>query len=152
MQLWFPEASSSWMTMRRAATTLGDSVLTTILGAAGMAQDATSDRAPCTSTTQTRQAPVGMAAFRWQRVGMSMPCRRAASRTVSPLSNVSSLPSMTMGWVCAVIGSFGLLEGGGVRAGFGRDPVYLSEPTRFVNCATPLRPALRRDHSRRNTA
>ena len=35
-----------------------------LLGAAGMAQEATSERAPCTSTRHTRQAPVGFAAFR----------------------------------------------------------------------------------------
>ena len=29
-------------------------------------------RAPSTSTTQIRQAPVGVVPFRWQRVGMSM--------------------------------------------------------------------------------
>jgi hypothetical protein len=63
-QLWFPDASSSWITSRRPVTTLGDSVWTTILGAAGMAQEATSERAPCTSTRHTRQAPVGVAAFR----------------------------------------------------------------------------------------
>jgi hypothetical protein len=45
-------------------TTEEDSVLTTILGAAGMAQEATSERAPCTSTRHTRQAPVGIAAFK----------------------------------------------------------------------------------------
>jgi len=53
-------------TMRRATAHFGDSVLTTIFGAAGMAQEATRDRAPLnTSTTHcARKAPVGVVPLR----------------------------------------------------------------------------------------
>jgi hypothetical protein len=50
--------------MRRAVMTFADSVRTTMLLAAGDAQDATRLRAPFTSTTQTRQAPVAVAPFK----------------------------------------------------------------------------------------
>ena len=67
-----------------------------MLGAAGAAHAATRLRAPSTSTTHIRHAPVGVARFRWHKVGMSMLLRCAVSRTVSPGLNKNLLPLITM--------------------------------------------------------
>jgi hypothetical protein len=77
---------------RRALVTRGVSVLTTILGAAGMAQEATSPLAPSTSTRHILHAPVGAALFIKQSVGMSIPLRCVTWRIVSPGKNVNSCP------------------------------------------------------------
>ncbi|KAF5039636.1 hypothetical protein DSECCO2_541840 [anaerobic digester metagenome] len=59
--------------VRRARSTRSESVCTIMPSAAGAAQDATRVRAPQTSTTQMRQAPVGVQLGRRHRVGMKMP-------------------------------------------------------------------------------
>ncbi len=61
-------------------------------GVTGVEQEAIRDRAPLTSTRQTRQAPVGVASLRWQSVGMTTPASRAASRIVCPGLKVVSFP------------------------------------------------------------
>ena len=85
---------SSSMLMRRALMIRGLLVFTTICGAAGAAHAATSVRARSTSTRQMRQAPVGEAPCRWQRVGISTPLRWATSRIVSPDVKENSSPLM----------------------------------------------------------
>ena len=103
----------------RDATTSGDSVRTTMLGAAGVEQAGSSVRAPFTSTTQIRQAPVGVVPFKWHNVGISMWPRRATSRIVSPGSMGSSFPLITIRFVCSIF-----------RYSFGEGP-WVNSPAYF---------------------
>jgi hypothetical protein len=80
----------------RLRTTFGDSVSTAMPSAAGSAQAAIRLRAFSTSTMQIRQAPVGVTPLRWQSVGMSMPCRRATARMVSPSAKSHGVPSIVI--------------------------------------------------------
>ncbi len=71
-------------TPRRFSTAAGLSVWTTMPSAAGVAQAGSSFPWPSTETRQMRQLPtVGSFGYQ-QRVGISTPCARAASRMVSP--------------------------------------------------------------------
>ena len=58
-------------------------VLTVMPGSTWRMQDA-AIHAPPISTTQTRHTPTGFSFCWWQRVGMGMPFRRAASKMVVP--------------------------------------------------------------------
>src|SRR5579871_4763133 len=77
----------------RALTTFGELVDTTILFSAGRTQDAVRTRPPA-STRQTRQTPTGVSFCWWHNVGMGMPFKRAASKTVVPAGTVTATPSI----------------------------------------------------------
>ena len=69
---------SSSTTIWRPSRTLPELVFTTIPSVAGWLHEATSVRAPSTSTRQTRQAPMDWTSSRKQRVGIFTPACRAA--------------------------------------------------------------------------
>ena len=74
------------------SSTLGVLVQTSIPSFTGYTQEATKERAPFTSTTQTRHAPISLISFKKHRVGISMLASLAASRMVEPFGAVTSMP------------------------------------------------------------
>ena len=90
----------------RASTTASDSVWSVMPSRSSVAQAGMRLGRPSTSTTQSRHDAAGLSVSWWQRVGMSMPRSRAASRIVVPAGTVTSKPSM-VAWMVAVSASAG---------------------------------------------
>ncbi len=81
---------------RRAMRTLRVCVKILIGAVTGKAQAACRVRWPSTSTEQMRQTPATQRSGWWQRVGILMPMRLAASRIVVPRGTFNSWWSMEM--------------------------------------------------------
>ena len=58
----------------------------------GCTQAATKERAPFTSTTQTRQAPISFKSFKKHKVGILIPANLAASKIVEPSGTEKGIP------------------------------------------------------------
>ena len=76
--------SNSSTTVRRAARTRRVFVHTFMPLVTGIEQEAARFRAPSTSTTHTRHAPIASSPSTWQSVGIRTPACRAAWRIVVP--------------------------------------------------------------------
>jgi hypothetical protein len=96
MQLWLRSANSSSRVMRRLAVMASLTVTTSMPLRTGMTQLAASLGDWSTSTTHRRHPPQLESAGWWHRVGMSIPCCRAASKMVTDASTVTCLPSMVI--------------------------------------------------------
>src|SRR5882724_12651270 len=105
------EEPRSSRTRRRERRTRSESVFTTIPGSALREQAGTRVREPSTSTTQMRQTLTGVRFSRKQRVGVSIPSCRAASRRVEPSDTETGRPS--------IVSSTWFLGRGGGATGIG---------------------------------
>src|SRR6266568_1896772 len=81
-------------TRRRLCFTRSEFVRTCMPASTLREHAGTRIRAPSSSTTQTRHTLTGVRLSSWQRVGVSTPRRRHASRMVEPSVTSTSRPSM----------------------------------------------------------
>ncbi len=78
----------------RSSSMRGLVVVTFIPSAAGVVHDVTGLGMPSISTRQSLHPPKGVSFGWWHSVGMAMPTRLAASRTVIPCFTVANFPSI----------------------------------------------------------